>query len=370
MRPSSLAFALLLGLTSWACSGSEPAAHEGASSAATGSSGTGIGPHAAHHQGASTARAHEGQTGAAGTLEGDTPADVVAPNADPRFRCVMPALPIPRPSECATGSGYPECKWQLPSAIYSEHSWRRWRNTIPAHQYARPALVALLVTTAHEMHRLAPEQPFVIGDLDAPGPRHSTHDHGVDVDLYLPGTLMVENSGGGSYDDNFAGKSPEEVEQLRARALLLAEILATCSQGQLRIYYNDELVRTRFLRWFAERGYHSPFAAPMMGHNHLHDFHFHVSVSEDLPLLPSEPYREPPPVEPIEAPPTEEEIAASNALSSRSASPPRATDGATPGQDETPSPPQPAPTADPGREPATAAPVPAPAQGENPAPGG
>ncbi len=262
--------------------------------------------------------------------------------ADPRFRCVMPALPIPRPRACSRDEAYPACKWKLPHATHSEHSWRRWRNTIPAHQYARPALVALLVTTAREMHRLAPEQPFVIGDLDAPGPRHETHDHGVDADLYLPGALMVENAGGGRYEDNYRGKSPDQVEILRARALLLAQILATCSEGRLRIYYNDEVVRRRFLRWFEQRGYRSPFRAPMLHHNHLHDFHFHLSVPEDLPLLPSEPYAETPPVEPIEAPPTAEEVAASNALSSRSTPPPEATEleppppAAPPGQAEAP----------------------------------
>jgi len=178
-------------------------------------------------------------------------------------------------------------------------------------------LVALLVTTAAEMQRHVPDQPFVIGDLDAPGPRHSTHDHGVDADLYLPGTLMVENAGGGEYEDNYATLSPAAVEAKRATVLLLAQVLATCTAGDLRIYYNDEIVRRRFLRWFEERGYVSSFGAPMQGHNHLHDFHFHVSVPEDLALLASEPYAEPPPVEPIEAPPTEQEVAASNALSSR-----------------------------------------------------
>ncbi|MEM1417711.1 MAG: hypothetical protein AAGH15_22625 [Myxococcota bacterium] len=221
---------------------------------------------------------------------GDEAAPVTA--ADPRppspYRCEVPPLPIPRPRACRRGREYPRCKWQMPLAPRSGGRYRRWRNTIPEHWWAREGTVRFVLAVADDFRRAYPEQALAIGDLDAPGPRHETHDRGVDVDLYLPGALMAENAGGGRYPSNYEGKTPAEVEALRARVLGLAEILATCSAGAVRIYYNDAVVKERFLAWYARQGFDAnPFPeGPMVAHNRLHRFHFHVSVPETLPGLP------------------------------------------------------------------------------------
>lgn len=233
------------------------------------------------------------------------------------YDCTMPALPISRPKECEAGKPYPYCKWKLPVDSDARGLWRRWRNTIVEHTYGRPLLVGRAITAAREFHALHPAQPLLIGDLDAPGPRHVTHKEGVDVDFYLPGALLRDNAGGGRYEANYEGKSAAQVEVLRGRVEELARILAACSDGKLRIYYNDDVVRERFQKWYDERGYETPFVRPMQHHNALHDFHLHVTFADDLEPLPSEPYEGPPPIEPILELPDEGQVAASDALSSR-----------------------------------------------------
>lgn len=153
--------------------------------------------------------------------------------------------------------------------------------------WGRPALVTTILAVADDFERIYPDQVLAIGDLDAPGPRHSTHDRGVDVDLYLLGAMMVENAGAGSYPKNYEGKSDDEVEELRQRVETLARIYATCTHGQLRIYYNDEVVLQRFNEWYDQQRFpESPLGEPMVAHNELHDFHFHITIPEDLPVHP------------------------------------------------------------------------------------
>lgn len=232
-----------------------------------------------------------------------------APEARALPRCSVPALPIPRPRECERGEEYPACKWQMPAAPLAGGRYRRWRNTIVEHWWARPSLVSFLLASADEYHRLHPDQVLAIGDLDAPGPRHRTHDRGVDVDLYLLGALMTENAGGGRYPSNYEGKDEAEVEALRVRVLDLAKVLARCSNGAIRIYYNDPPVLERFLAWYGAQGFPpSPFEAPMRQHNSLHDFHFHLTIADDLPVLPAEPLPEGEshPIARIEPPPPPE----------------------------------------------------------------
>ena len=226
----------------------------------------------------------------------------------PRARelCPVPAIPIPRPRACVQGREYPECKWQMPHATLGGGRYRRWRNTIMEHWWGRPALVAYILGTMERYEQRFPEQVVAIGDLDAPGPRHRTHDKGVDFDIYLLGALMTENAGGGRYPSNYAGKSEEEVEELREHVLVLAQELATCADGAVRIYYNDDPVLERFHAWYDEQGFpENPFGRPMQKHNQLHDFHFHVTIPEDLPLLPMTPLPdgEEHPIAPIIAPP-------------------------------------------------------------------
>ncbi len=103
--------------------------------------------------------------------------------------------------------------------------------------------------------------------------------------------MRVENAGGGRYPNNYESKSDDDVEELRARVETLARILATCSNGQLRIYYNDEVVIERFHAWYDAQDFerNEELGRPMQAHNHLHEFHFHVTVPENLPVLDREP---------------------------------------------------------------------------------
>ena len=144
----------------------------------------------------------------------------------------------------------------------------------------------LLLATAREYSQHYPGERLDIGDLDAHGDRHNTHDRGVDVDLYLPGMMLADNAGGGSYPNNYRGREPLHVRSMQARVETLARILAQCSEGRLRIYYNDRAVVQRFNAWFEETGLRSPFGAPMQLHNDLHKFHFHVTVPADFETLP------------------------------------------------------------------------------------
>ncbi len=125
--------------------------------------------------------------------------------------------------------------------------------------------------------------------------------------------MMVENAGGGRYPSNFEGKSEEEIEELRRRIEILARVLATCANGHIRVYYNDDIVRDRFHAWydaqhFFPEGESNEFGRPMQGHNHLHDFHFHITIPEDLPLIEQEPLLDGDahPIAPIVPPPPPE----------------------------------------------------------------
>ena len=134
-----------------------------------------------------------------------------------------------------------------------------------------------------------PGEHVTVGDLDAEGPRHQTHDHGVDVDLYLLHAMADRNEAGRPQTDNYRGLSRRTVRLHRARVLDLAKILARCSGGRLRIYYADREVVDAFRTWFTEAGLHTDVAPQAMQmHNDLHRFHFHVSVAEDLAILPPE----------------------------------------------------------------------------------
>ena len=229
---------------------------------------------------------HSEQTGGATHHEG-TDESERSGTAGAATRCAVPPVPIPRPRACNRGEAYPDCKWQMPHATLAEGRYRRWRNTITEHWWARPALIKAILATADAYHQEYPDQVLAVGDLDAPGPRHVTHKTGVDVDMYLLGAMMVENAGGGRYPDNYDGKSDEAVESLRQRVEGLARQLAICTNGQLRIYYNDNVVRRRFLAWYEEQGFApTSLGPPMQRHNRLHDFHFHISVPEDLAELP------------------------------------------------------------------------------------
>jgi hypothetical protein len=96
--------------------------------------------------------------------------------------------------------------------------------------------------------------------------------------------MEVENIGGGEYAENYRGLDRLARQTQRARVLTLARILATCTQGRVRIYYNDDDVRRRFQSWFDASGLASPFGRPMQKHNDLHRFHFHVTIPKDLSL--------------------------------------------------------------------------------------
>jgi hypothetical protein len=223
-------------------------------------------------------------------LRGDqVPRPAVAPLPPPGedgFDCEMPKVMVRRSRGCDLGLPYPSCRWRLPAPRTAGHLYQVWRNTDDDHLWGRPALVSLALVAAVEYGRLYPGESLAIGDLDAPGPRHETHDDGVDVDLYLPGMMVADNAGAGEYPDNYEHLTPLQRRMLRARVEELARILATCTDGRVRIFYNDPPVNARFRRWYEARGYESPFGPPMQEHNDLHRFHFHVTIPRDMEPLP------------------------------------------------------------------------------------
>ena len=214
------------------------------------------------------------------------PPEPEPPAAQAGFACTVPDVEIPRSEGCAGGEPYPSCRWKIPDPG-PESGFAIWRNTTDAHRWARASLVSLVLAAADEYARLHPGEPLTIGDLDAPGDRHRTHSSGVDVDLYLPGRMATENKGKGRWVDNYGDRSRSYVDKSRARVLDLAKILARCTGGRIRIFYNDPPVIDSFLSWFAEQGLETPFKAAMAKHNELHLFHFHVTIPEDLEVLPA-----------------------------------------------------------------------------------
>ena len=215
------------------------------------------------------------------TVLGDEP--MVEPSPL-EYACRVPEVEVERTAACDDGLPYPACKWRLPRPHRAGRTYAIWRNTAEEHLWGRAALVAVVLGVAGEYARHYPGEVLAIGDLDAPGPRHETHDAGVDVDLYLPGVMEVENIGGGAYAENYGGLDRLARQTQRARVLTLARIVATCTQGRVRIYYNDDDVRRRFQSWFDGAGLASPFGRPMQQHNDLHRFHFHVTIPKDLSL--------------------------------------------------------------------------------------
>jgi murein endopeptidase len=209
------------------------------------------------------------------------------PPPSPAYECRRPAVAITKAPGCRAGQPYPHCRWHMPLPARVDGLYSMWRNTVDGRWWGRPALVGVLLAAAREYHRVHPEQALMVGDLDARGPRHKTHDRGVDVDLYLPGAMVQENEGAGAMPWNYWGEDPRRIEDLRWRVEELARILATCTGGKLRIYYNDPVVTQRFHAWFREQGYESPFGPPMQPHNELHQFHFHMTIGDDTEVPPS-----------------------------------------------------------------------------------
>ncbi|MBX7195432.1 MAG: hypothetical protein K1X94_25475 [Sandaracinaceae bacterium] len=214
---------------------------------------------------------------------------IVAPPEREEFACLVPRLEIPREAACERGEPYPACRWQLPAEDANDGLYTIWRNTTPEHRWARPGLVSLVLASVREYAMRWPGEHVTVGDLDAAGPRHQTHNRGVDVDLYLAHAMADRNEPGRAPIDNYHGLSRRAVRLHRARVLDFAKILARCSGGRLRIYYADREVVDTFRAWFAEEGLVSDVSSqPMQMHNDLHRFHFHMTTAEDLAVLPSE----------------------------------------------------------------------------------
>lgn len=213
---------------------------------------------------------------------------VAAPTSE-TYACLQPALPVVEEAACARGEPYPACRWRLPDEPDANGLYTIWRNTTPEHRWARPGLVSLVLAAAREYAMRWPGEHVTIGDLDAPGPRHQTHDRGVDVDLYLEHAMADRNEPGRGQVDNYYGLSRRAVALHRARVMDLGKILATCSRGRLRIYYADREVVDAFRAWFDAQGLVTDVAAQAMQmHNALHRFHYHMTVAEDLATLPRE----------------------------------------------------------------------------------
>lgn len=222
-----------------------------------------------------------------------SPSGDAAPRTSPPtsddYRCTVPALPIRREAACARGEAYPACRWWMPPEPESGDLYTFWRNTTPEHRAARPALVSLTLASVREYARRWPGERVTVGDLDAPGPRHQSHQNGVDVDLYLEHAMAVRNEPGRAPIDNYHGLSRRAVALHRARVLDLAKIVARCAGGRVLMYYADRPVVDAFRAWFTDAGLTSDLTArPMQMHNELHRFHIHLRVPEDLATLPSE----------------------------------------------------------------------------------
>jgi murein endopeptidase len=198
----------------------------------------------------------------------------------------VPRVEIAHTRGCEEGRPYPSCRWNLPTPREAGHTFTIWRNTMAEHRSGRPALVSLALAVANEYARQFPGETLSIGDLDAPGPRHNSHDEGIDIDLYLPGAMQVENLGQHERIENYVSLTPLQRRMHQARVLTLAKILATCTEGRVRIYYNDDDVQARFEEWYDARGWVSEYGRAMQGHNDLHRFHFHVSIPKDLAPVP------------------------------------------------------------------------------------
>jgi hypothetical protein len=200
--------------------------------------------------------------------------------------CAVPPTDVVADDACFEGAPYPLCRWRLPEPHHAGHAHTRWRNTRSEHWWGRPGLVSTVLATAHGYADKFPGERLVVGDLDAVGPRHVTHDRGVDVDLYLPGVMESENAGGGVHPSNYVDRPHFTTRMRRARVQALARLLASCTEGAVRIYYNDPEVIRPFMAWFRQVGFAAPFGRPMQAHNDLHRFHFHVTIEESLAPLP------------------------------------------------------------------------------------
>lgn len=200
-----------------------------------------------------------------------------------RFACALPRG-VDLPPRC-DAQDTDACRVHLPDPSEVGHLYGRWRSTSTAEQWGRPALVELLLRTAGEYAYLFPGERLVIGDLDAKGSRHTSHDRGIDADLYLPDTMEADNRGRHRVVDTYADLPELHVRMLRARVETLAQVLTECSGGRVRIYYNDAWLRRRFLTWFESRGLRSPFGRALQGHNETHRYHFHVSLDERVEAL-------------------------------------------------------------------------------------
>lgn len=203
--------------------------------------------------------------------------------------CRVPEVAIPQSDGCRLGLPYPSCRFRMPDPEAAGYLYDRWKSTTLDHWWGSPGLVTLILAVSAKYQQEYPGESLVVGDLDAPGPRHSTHRKGQDVDLYLPGMMRTENVRRYVRPSNYEGQRSWQVAAKRARVVELAKNLAICTDGRIRIYYNDEPVERRFLNWFTMHGYKSPFGKPMRRHNYLHRFHFHVSVPENMSPLPFNP---------------------------------------------------------------------------------
>jgi murein endopeptidase len=197
-------------------------------------------------------------------------------------------VPIEVEPGCAEGGDYPTCRWRVADSEDAGHIYGIWRNTAYWHRSGSPALVSTVLAAAAAYADSYPGEKLVIGDLDAPGNRHTSHDTGRDVDLYLPDAMIATNPGRGDYPSNYLYRSNLERRMMRGRVESLAKILARCTDGEVRIFYNDPAVNERVDHWFRDRRLRSPFGTPIRAHNELHRFHFHVTLGDEAPALPSD----------------------------------------------------------------------------------
>ncbi len=146
-----------------------------------------------------------------------------------------------------------------------------WGNTPEYQRSGAFSTVKAVVMVAEQWNLLYPDNPMLIGDLDAKG--HETHRVGVDTDLFVRGML----------EDGRAQIHGEFTDNL-ALAMLLGKA------GAVRILLNDEAVAKTYNHWAKANNIESVMVTTVEGHRwHMHSDwkeEWRVGVSSSQSLAP------------------------------------------------------------------------------------
>lgn len=125
-------------------------------------------------------------------------------------------------------------------------------------RHGTKTLIAVFYTVAKWYDEKYPNSQLVAGDLNAPG--HTSHRHGVDMDIYS--------------SDRSATNNASDKEYIQQRSIALAQELIRTKKIKF-ILYNDKHVRDIVNEWAKNNRY----PGRMFPSNHTHDFHFHIRIA-------------------------------------------------------------------------------------------